>query len=66
MLRSVGRQWRCSTAFQCLCLSPARQQLPLAPSSGARALSTSVGEQLKVQQLQEQQQQQQQMHKVSI
>lgn len=71
MLRSIGRQWRCSVAFQCPCLCPARQQLPLAPSSEGRAISTSVGQQLKAQQqqqLQEQQQQeqQQQMHKVSI
>ncbi|XP_030079289.1 histidine--tRNA ligase, cytoplasmic isoform X1 [Drosophila hydei] len=68
MLRSIGRQWRCSVAFQCPCLSPARQQLPLAPSSEGRAISTSVGQQLKAQQqqLQEQQQQeqQQQMHKI--
>ncbi|KRF78145.1 uncharacterized protein Dvir_GJ15372, isoform B [Drosophila virilis] len=45
-----------------------KEKLPLAPSSEGRAMSTSVGQQLKAQQQQQlqeqQQQQQQQMHKI--
>ncbi|KAM8721369.1 hypothetical protein ACLKA7_007269 [Drosophila subpalustris] len=67
MLRSIGRQWRCSAALQCRCLNSARRQQSLAPSSVERALSTSVGQQVKAQQQQQQQlqeQQQQQKHKI--
>ncbi|XP_051863730.1 histidine--tRNA ligase isoform X1 [Drosophila albomicans] len=69
MLRSIGRQWRCSAAFQCHCSNPVRRQQPLAPSSVERAFSTTVGQQVKAQQQQQQQllqeqQQQQQMNKI--
>ncbi|XP_032598179.1 histidine--tRNA ligase, cytoplasmic isoform X1 [Drosophila grimshawi] len=66
MLRSIGRQWRCSAAFPCLCFGPAIRHLPLAPSSAGRAMSTTkVGQQLKAQQQEQlQDQQHQEIHKI--
>jgi len=66
MLRSIGRQWRCSAAFQCATFQTA-------PSGGGRVSSSGVPAQRqqqqqpqKQQQAQVQQQQHEQLHQVSI
>jgi len=61
MLRSIGRQWRCSAAFQCATFQTA-------PSGGGRANSSGVPAQQRQQQqqAQEQQQQHEQLLQVSI
>ncbi|KRK06943.1 histidine--tRNA ligase, cytoplasmic isoform X1 [Drosophila yakuba] len=56
MLRSIGRQWRCSAAFQCATFQTA-------PSGGGRVSSSGVPAQRQQQQPQKQQQaQEQQQH----
>ncbi|XP_017035990.1 histidine--tRNA ligase, cytoplasmic isoform X1 [Drosophila kikkawai] len=62
MLRSIGRQWRCSAAFQCATFQTA-------PSGGGRASSAGVPaleqqKQHQKQQPEQQQQEQEQLHQI--
>ncbi|KAI8034573.1 histidine--tRNA ligase, cytoplasmic isoform X2 [Drosophila gunungcola] len=62
MLRSIGRQWRCSAAFQCATFQTAPSGGGRANSSGVPAQRQQQQQQPQKQQAQEQEQQQQQQH----